>query len=829
MKQSWQKAVLPHVYAVLIFLGLSFIFCSPVLEGMELQQGDNINWKAMSSEAVKFYEQTGETPLWTNTLFGGMPTYQIFMHFDNFTAYLHNVFTLGLPKPANYLFMGMLGFYFLLCVMRFRNWVALIGGIAVGLSTYNMSLIAAGHDTKMFCLTYMPAVIAGILLTYRGRLWLGGIITSLMLCLLIMNNHYQILYYTLIISFIIGVAHLVHAIRSKTLPQYAKATGVLLVFGMLAVLPSTVHLWTTYEYGKYTMRGGHSELTPLPGSGEVKSSDGLERGYAFEWSQGPLETLTILIPNLYGGSANENIGTSSETYKELTAVGVPAAQAESFVGSVPLYWGPQPFTGGPSYYGAAIIFLFVLAILLVKDWQKWWILAAIAFAIILAMGKNFALINNFLFDYMPMYNKFRTPTVAMVIPQILMPLLGCWVLNEVVTGQYAKPELLKQLKKAVYIAGGLCLLFILASFGMMNFTAEADGAQSLYQRYFGNNPDVMQKMLNAIISDRASALRSDAFRSLFIILLVAGLIWLLMKDKIKLPVFFLLTGLIVTFDLWQIDKRYLNKENFVTPSDYSNLFAPSPVDQAIKQDPDPYYRVLNVTQNILADAMTSYHHKSIGGYHAARLSLYQDIIDRQITKNNMQVLNMLNTKYVIMPDQQGQLTYQRNPGAKGNAWFVSQIKWAANADEEMNILNSLQVDDTAVVDARFKAGLENYTFSKDSAANIKLTKYGLNELQYQSHNSQNGFAVFSEVYYPKGWNVYIDNKPGEIVRANYVLRAVKIPAGDHQITLRFEPRSYYVGNLVSRYSSILMLLLFFGALGTEIWKKFRKEPAAAAK
>lgn len=822
MKQSWQKAVLPHVYAVLIFLGLSFIFCSPVLEGMELQQGDNINWKAMSAEAISFYEKTGETPLWTNTLFGGMPTYQIFMHFDNFTAYLHTVFTLGLPKPANYLFMGMLGFYFLLSVMGFRNWISVIGAIAVGLSTYNMSLIAAGHDTKMFCITYMAPVIAGILLTYRGRLWLGGIVTSLMLCLLIMNNHYQILYYTLIISFIIGIAHLIHAVKTKTLPQYAKATGVLLIFGMLAVLPSTAPLWTTYEYGKYTMRGGHSELTPLPGSGAVKTSDGLERGYAFEWSQGGLETLTVLIPNLYGGSGNESIGTSSETYKELTAIGVPAPQAEQFADSAPLYWGPQPFTGGPSYFGAAIIFLFVLAILLVKDWQKWWIITAIVFAIILAMGRNFALVNNFLFDYMPMYNKFRTPTVAMVIPQVLVPFLACWVLNEIVTLKYAKDELLKQLKMAVYISGGLCLLFILASFGMMSFTAEHDGARSFFERSFGNNPDMVQKMFSAIISDRASALRSDAFRSLVIILLAAGLIWMLVKERIKLPVFLLLTGLIVTFDLWQIDKRYLNKDNFVTPTDYSNLFAPTAVDQAIKKDPDPYYRVLNVTQNILADAMTSYHHKSVGGYHAARLSLYQDIIDRQIMKNNMQVLNMLNTKYVITPDQQGQLTYQQNPGAKGNAWFVSQLKWAANADEEMAILDHLQVDDTAVVDVRFKAGLENYTFGKDSSSNIKLTQYGLNELQYQSHNSQNGFAVFSEVYYPKGWNVYIDDKKGEIVKVNYVLRGVKIPAGDHKITLRFEPESYQVGNLVSRYSSILMLLLFFGALGVEIWKRFKK-------
>lgn len=820
MKQSWQKAVLPHVYAVLIFLGLSFIFCSPVLQGLELRQNDTVQWQAMSQEARAYHESTGIEPIWTNAMFGGMPTYQIYMAQDNYTYIIHQILTLGLPKPVNFYFLAMAGFYLLLCVMRFRNWIAIIGAVAFGFTSYNAMIISAGHDTKMFTIAYMAPMLAGILLAYRGKFWLGGIITGLTLCLMITSGHYQILYYMLLICLCVGIGHLVYALREKQVPQFIKATVVLLGFGILSVLPSTVSLWTTAEYSKYTMRGGLSELTPEAGKEGNKSAGGLDKDYAFQWSQGPFETLTILAPNLYGGSTMGKLSTSSETYKTLSQLGMPAAQAEQFVnGSVPLYWGPQPMTDGGVYWGAVIIFLFVLALFIIKSHHKWWVLAACVLGVFLAWGDHFAFFNYFIFDHLPLYNKFRAPAQALIIPQLLVPFLACWALNDALSGQIDKQLLLKQLKKALYITGGLCLLLIIASYGMLDFTSATDRARAMYQQFSGNNQQITDQLMNALIEDRSALLRTDAFRTLAFVLIAAVLLWAVIQQKLKPTVFFLLLAAVVAVDQIPVDFRYLNKENYVTPTDYRSTFAASPVDEAIKKDPDPYYRVLNVVN--FQDALSSYHHKAVGGYSPVKLALYQDLIDHQLSKNNPRVLNMLNTKYVIYADQQQQLNYQRNPDALGNAWFVDSIVWAANADQEMKALDSLPVEHAVVIDQRFKPQLEGYAPGKDSSSRIQLTQYGLNQLAYQSQNSRAGFAVFSDIYYPAGWNAYVDGKKTEIIRVNYLLRGIKIPAGEHKVEMKFEPRSYYLGNTITRWSSILMMLLFAGVIAMEIRKSLK--------
>lgn len=827
MKSNWLKIILPHVYAILIFIALAFLFCSPVMEGMELRQTDNIAWKGAQQEASEYHHKTGIAPLWTNSLFSGMPTYLIMMPIKNYAYYIHNILTLGLPKPVDFMFLGMLGFYFLLSVMGFRTWVSVIGAIAFTFSSFYPVSIAAGHDTKILSMAYMAPVIAGIILTYRGRLLLGGIITSVMLCMLIANNHYQIVYYTLIIALAMGIGYLVHAFRSGTLPQFIKATLVLIAFGIFSLLPSTVSLWTTYEYSQYTMRGGHSELVDEKADAGNKTKNGLDKDYAFRWSMGLMETFTTLVPDLYGGSSGEDIGTSSKTYQNLTAIGNPPAQAEQFTQHFPLYWGPQPFTEGPVYFGAAMMFLFVLSLFVIKSWHKWWMLAVAVIGLVLAWGNHFPAFNYFLFDHLPMYNKFRAPTMALVLPMLIVPLMGCWALNDIVQEKYNKAELLKVLKNAFLITAGLCALFILASWGgFFELMAPNDQVKAQYEEAFAKNPEVIKQMVDALTADRAAALRADAFRSLILISLVAGFIWMLVNQKMKLPLFLFLTALVVTVDLFQVDKRYLNKDNFVTASDYSGIFAPSPVDLAIKQDPDPYYRVFNVmSKDPFSDALTSYHHKSIGGYHAAKLNLYSDLIEHQIYKNNIQVLNMLNAKYFIMPDQQGQPAYQQNPGALGNAWFVSGITWANNANAEMSALDHFNPKDTVVIDKRFENNLKDYTFGKDSTSHIKLTEYGLNTLKYTSSNKQNGLAVFSEIYYPAGWNVYIDGKQGEIIRVDYALRGVKIPAGDHNIEMRFAPRSYYVGSMITTYSSIVMWILLLAALAIEIRKKLKAGPA----
>lgn len=816
MKQNWQKAVLPHVYAILIFLGLAFLFCSPVLEGLELKQNDTVQWQAMSQEARAYKEATGIDPLWTNAMFGGMPTYQIFMAQDNYTYFLHLVLTLGLPKPVNFFFLAMLGFYILLSVMGFRHWINIIGAIAFGFASYTPMIISAGHDTKMFTIAYMAPMLAGIMLTYRGKYWIGGIITCITLALMTTSGHYQILYYMLLVCLFIGIAYLVHAVREKQVPQFAKATGVLLISGILSVLPSTVNIWTTSEYSKYTMRGGHSELTPVAGQEKDKTSGGLDKSYAFNWSQGITEPLTVIAPNLYGGASQGELSTSSNTYKAFTSLGMGPQEAEKYAANSPLYWGAQPMVDGPIYWGAVIIFLFVLALFIVKDFNKWWILAGCILGVFLAWGDNFAAFNYVLFDYLPLYNKFRAPAQALVIPQLLVPFLACWALNDAVSGKIDKTLLLKQLKKTLYITGGLCLLFVIASFGMLDFTSAKDAAKNYYQQLTGGNQQIFDTLIKALMEDRASLLRMDAFRSLAIMVVAFGLIWAFLQQKIKPTLFFAVMAALVAIDQIPVAHRILNKENYVTPRDYSNSFAPSQIDLAIKQDKDPYYRVFNTVN--FQDALNSYHHKAVGGYSPVKLALYQDLIDHQISKGTPGVLNMLNTKYVIFADQQGQLAYQQNPGALGNAWFVDSLVWARNADEEMKTLDSLPTAHAVVIDERFKPVLNNLAPGKDSASRIQLTQYGLNQLNYQSSNAKPGLAVFSDIYYPAGWNVYIDGKKDEIVRVNYLLRGVKVPAGEHKIEMKFEPRSYFLGNTISRWSSILMLLLLAGAIVFEIRK-----------
>ncbi|WP_341835860.1 YfhO family protein [Chitinophaga pollutisoli] len=825
MQQNWQKGLLKHVYAILIFLGLAFLFCSPVLNDMELRQTDNVSWKGMSQEARAYHDSTGIQPIWTNAMFGGMPTYQIYMAQDNYTYNLHTILTLGLPKPVNFYFLAMIGFYFLLCVMHFRWWVAVLGAIAFGFGSYNAMIIAAGHDTKMFTIAYMAPLLAGILLAYRGKYFIGGIITCITLCLMITSGHYQMVYYMLLVCLCIGVAYLVHAIRNKELPRFAKATGTLVAFGILSVLPSTVTLWTTTEFAQYTMRGGHSELTPEAGTESDKTKGGLDKSYAFNWSEGILETLTIVAPNLYGGPSTGPLPGNGEMHKQLLNMGVPQAQADQLVQQMPRYWGSQPMTDGGVYWGAIILFFFVLALFTVKDFNRGWIIAACVIGVVLAWGSNLSFINYFLFDHLPYYNKFRAPAQALVIPQLLVPFFACWGLNQLITDAQDKALAMKNLKKALYVTGGLALLLVIASFGMLSFTHKDDFAYQFFSQFVGGNQEMLDQLVNALKSDRASLLRVDAFRSLFFIVAAFALGWAWLKGKLAAtPVLAILAGLVALDQIW-ISNRYLGKEHYVTPTEYSAIFAPSPVDVEIRKDPDPYYRVLNTTR--FEDAISSYHHKSVGGYSPVKLARYQDLIQHQLSKGNQGVLNMLNTKYIIFQNQQGQLSYQQNPGALGNAWFVDSLVWAKNADDEMKALDSLPFEHAAVVDERFRAALNGFTPGRDSSSQIRLTRYGLNELQYKSNNSRAGLAVFSDIYYPAGWKLFIDGQEAEIIRANYLLRAAKIPAGQHDIVMKFEPRSYYLGNKITGISSIGMLVLLALAIAFEIMRQ-RKANAAKA-
>ncbi|MCW3464713.1 YfhO family protein [Chitinophaga nivalis] len=829
MKQNWLKAILPHLAAIGIFILLAAVYCAPALEGKIVNQSDMMNVEGMAKEAKDFYEKTGEHPLWTNSMFAGMPTYVVYTGPGaNKVAYMNRVATLFLPAPINMLFMAMISMYLLLCILDFKYWIRIMGAIAFAFCSYNVVLINFGHVTKMWDIALMPAVLAGIILAFRGRYIIGAAVTALATAMLIYNNHLQMIYYTLIMVLCLAVGAFVHALQTKTLPQFFKASVVLVIAAVLASLPSMENLLITREYTDYTMRGGKSELT-LDDTGKVqKKSTGLDIDYAFDWSYGTLESFTMLIPGFVGNSSGEKLNTGSHVYEQMVSLGAPPAQAEQMMEQMkfPMYYGAQARgTSGTVYVGAIICFLFVLSLLLVKSWHKWWLLVVTVIGFVLAWGKNFGIINNFLFYHLPLYNKFRAPAQALVLPSLTFVVLAAWALQEVASGKHTKQELLLKLKNAVYITGGL--LLVVGVFGSMflNFSGHSDASMLQYFAQMMGGEENAKLMIRALEKDRSSLLLKDSIRSLVFVAIAAGTIWAFITDKLKWQTAAIIITVAVTIDLVQVDKNYLNNESFVEETTFMTQLAPSQADLQIKQDPDPYYRVFNVTTSPFDDATPSYFHKNIGGYSPAKLWIYQDLITHQIAKNNMKVLNMLNTKYFIVPDQQSrQPVAQRNPDAYGNAWFVKGIQWAPDANTEMKTLDYMNTRDSAVIDKRFQAQLSNFTPVADSAANIKLTQYSLNSLQYASNNTHDGLGVFSEIYYPAGWSAYIDGKPADIIRADYALRAIKIPAGQHKIDMKFEPKTFFLGMKISGISSTLLLILVAVAL---IWEIIAQRKKAA--
>ncbi|MBS0028787.1 YfhO family protein [Chitinophaga sp. 22321] len=824
MKQNWLKAILPHLAAIGIFLLLAVMYCSPVLEGKVVNQADMKNVEGMAKEAKDYYEATGERPLWTNSMFSGMPSYVIYTGpGTNKMGYMNWVITLKTPFPINMLFLAMMSMYLLLCILDFKYWIRVMGAIAFAFCSYNVIIIDVGHVTKMFDIALMPAVLAGIILTYRGKLLTGAALTALATGMLIYNNHLQIIYYTLIMVACLAVGAFVHALREKQLPQFFKASGLLAIAGALAVLTSMDSLLMLREYTDYTMRGSKSELTLDQGDVAQKKSTGLDIEYAYDWSYGKAESGTLLIPGYAGNSSGQKLSTTSHFAEQMQSLGVPAAQVEQFLDQqkLPLYYGAQSKgTSGPVYVGAIICFLFVLSLLLVKSWHKWWLIAVTVVGFILAWGKNLAFINDFLFYHLPLYNKFRAPAQALVLPSLTFVVLGCWGLQEVADGKHTKAELLKKLKQALLITGGAIIGFILITNFFVGFSSASDANMISYFAQAMGGEENAKLLIRALEKDRSSLLLKDSFRSAIFIAIAAAAIWAFLENKMKWQVAALVITAAVAIDLLQVDRNYLNSESFVDDMSYMQAMQPSPADQQIKQDPDPYYRVFNLTTAPFDDASPSYFHKNIGGYSPAKLWIYQDLITHQISKQNMHVLNMLNTKYFIVPDQKsGQPIAQRNPDAYGNAWFVKDIIWAPDANTEMKTLDYLNTRDSAVIDKRFTQQLGNFKTHADSAAVIKLTKYGPNKLEYTTHNTQDGFGVFSEIYYPAGWKAFIDGQPADIIRTDYALRGLKIPAGDHKVEMRFEPTTVFTGLKIAGISSTLLLLLVVVIFGWAFYKE----------
>ncbi len=807
MKNLSIKSIFPYLAAVIIFIILSLAYLSPVLEGKKLRQDDISRHKGMSKEIVDFRENTGEEALWTNSMFGGMPAYQISVKYKgNLIQYIDDIFRLGLPHPAGLVFLYMIGFFILLIVLKVDPWLSIAGAIAFGFSSYFFIILEAGHNSKAHAIGYMAPVIAGVILTYRGKYILGGLLTLLFLALEIQAGHPQISYYLFLLLLIFGIVELVGTVKSKKYLPFIKSTSIILIAAIIAVLTHITNLWGTYEYGKYTIRG-KSELT----TDQENRTSGLDKDYATQWSYGVAETGTLVIPNFHGGSSQGKLSTNSETYKVLRNNQISEKQAKDIIKALPTYWGTQPFTSGPVYIGAIVVFLFVFGLFTVKGTLRWWLLAGTLLSILLAWGKNFMPLTDFFLNYFPGYNKFRAVSMTLVIAELTMPILAFVALDQIFKSDIDKKKLLNNLKLSFYIVGGFAFIFVLFPGIFFDFTGASDAQLPEWLR-------------SSILEDRKTLLRMDALRSFIFILIIMVVLWAFLFGKLKATYAYLIIIVLITVDMWPVNKRYLNTENFVSKSKIERPYPKSAANELILKDRDPNFRVLNLTVDPFADASTSFYHKSIGGYHGAKLRRYQELYDHQIKgKFNISVLNMLNTRYIIQPDDQNQASVIPNTRASGNAWFVEGFKYVKNADEELEALSDFDPETIAIVDERFSKFLEGFTLGFDSVAQIQLVDYKPNHLQYQSNTVKDQLIVFSEIYYDKGWNAYVDEKLVPHFRVNYVLRAMIVPAGEHKIDFKFEPKVYRVGEKISFASSLLVILLILGYGFNEIRNYFRKE------
>ena len=790
---------IPHIAALITFIIITLVFFGPMItDDKALAQGDINQFDGMSKEVVDFRVKTGTEALWTNSMFGGMPAFQISTLYPaNLIQYVEKALRLGLPEFTGFLFAACLGFYLLLIVLGINPWLAIAGSLAYSLASYNLIILEAGHNTKMHAIALLPYVVVGFMLLWQKRYLLGAAVSALSFSMLINANHVQIAYYLFITLLIAGVVFLIYAIREKDIKHYILAFGIFAACGVAGIASNLSLLWTTYEYGNATIRG-KSDLTS-----NTQSKGGLDRDYAFSYSYTKAEAFNLLIPNLMGGSSQQLMDEDSKT--------VQAIHGQTRM--LPMYWGDQPFTSGPSYLGALIVFLFVLGLVIVDGPFRWWLGIATLLAIMLSMGYHLAWFNNFFFDHFPGYNKFRTVTMSLIICQFTVPLLAVMAFSRIINKEVSKERALNGLYIAAGITGGICLVFALFGSSLLSFTGPGD---KQYQ----------PELISYLKLDRQSLLRMDALRSLILILIGAGTVWAVIQDKLSKNIALAIVLVACLFDYIGVGKRFINSDSFQEQKEKQGRFAESPADEAILHDQSLDYRVFNTTVNSFNDASTSYYHKSIGGYHAAKLRRYQELIEHQISKGNMAVFNMLNTKYFIQKGPGGMPAAGQNPGACGNAWFVDKVQIVQNADEEINALDKFDPLETAFVDTKFSSDLAGYTGGKDSTSKIVLKTYAPNDLNYEYTAPKQQVAVFSEIYYQPGWVATVDGKETPIFRANYVLRAMLLPAGSHKVEMKFQPGSYYTGEKVALASSSLILLLFAGAIFLEV-KNRKTEPHAA--
>lgn len=818
---NWKK-ILPHVAAIAIFLMVSIIYCKPALEGKVLAQHDVIGWKGMVQNSIEYNKQYGHYPLWNPNLFAGMPNYQVAISSKStlldFTKYL----TFGLPKPISFFFLACLCFYLLSQVLSVNIYLGVLGSLIFAFGSYVPVIISAGHETKMLAIAYMPGMLAGLILIYTKRYWIGLFITALFATQEITSNHPQITYYFGIVCGIMTLSYIITWIKQKNFKHLATAF-ILTVLAMGIGLGNyALTLLTTSEYAEYTMRGGKT-IEKVGNELKAANTKGLDKDYAFSYSYEKAELATVMMPNAFGGSSMNRFDENATVISRLTSKGIPENEAVQLATSLPKYWGGLEFTAGPYYFGVLAVLLAIIGFVISKSKHRWWILASTIIITIMACGKYIEGFNTLLFNNLPFYNKFRAHSMSLIIPQLLMSIMAILGLNELIKA-YKIGELKKYIKPILYAVGSVFGLLILL-YLFMDYGSPID--KEIIAGYTDpkGNSELGRTIVNSLIADRKNMFGADLLRAIGFAAILIALLYAFIKKWLKPIALIVILTIINTVDLLWVDSKYLNEENYQSPIEYeANNFAPSAADEQILKDKDPNFRVYNLSSDHFYESHTSYFHKSIGGYHPAKLRIYQDVIENQLYNNppNMQVLNMLNTKYFLVPDPKtNQVQLQQNPDALGAAWLVKNIIWVDGPVQEMNKLDSIQPKESAIVDKQFASQI-NTPFIWDSSATITLNHFNNDTIQYNFNANNPQFAIFSEIYYPKGWNAYLDGKPTPYAKVNYILRGMMLPAGKHTIEFRFEPTSYQKGIQISYISSILLWITLAIALFAFLYKKWKK-------
>lgn len=808
------KKILPHLVILVGFIIVSLAYFNPVLKGKQIFQSDIMHYIGMSKQQNDFRASANEETYWTNSAFGGMPTYQLGAKYPhNYIKKLDTALRF-LPRPADYLFLYFIGFYILLLVLKVDYKLAALGALAFGFSTYLIIILGVGHNSKAHAIAYMPLVLSGILLTFQRKYIVGFLLTAVAMALEISANHFQMTYYLMLLVIVLGVVYLIDAYKNKLLPHFFKSVGLLLAAVVLSIGLNATNILATQEYVKESTRG-KSELTINADGSPKEITNGLSKDYITEYSYGFLETFNLYIPRLLGGGNGEDVGKDSEMYKFYTNIGASPVEALREVKNTPTYWGNQPIVEAPAYIGAVVLFLFVFALFLVKGRLKWWLVAGALLSLLLSYGKNLGFLTDFFIDYVPMYNKFRAVSSIQVLLELCIPILAIFGLvrlfNDFETGE----DKLKALKFSALIAGGIALLFLIFK-SSFDFVGANDG---YYRQAYG---EYGQSFVDALRKDRESLFTQDTLRTLILVLLSVGVIFMFLKKKLSENLVVVVFAVLILFDLVGVDRRYVNNDNFVSAMQVKKPFQPNAADLEIMKD-DSHYRVFDVTSGA---ARASYFHNSLSGYHAAKLKRFDELFDFYIAKNNMNVLNMLNTKYIIADDDKGNIFPYTNEDANGNAWFVSTVQRVESPNQEIQALDSLETKTKAILTDNLSDTNYTKTVAKlsmdyvvDSIANIQLTNFKPNYLKYTSKNLNPGFAVFSEIYYGQGWQAFIDGEQVPHLRVDYVLRGIEIPKGEHQIEFKFEPQVIKTGSRIALASSIFLALLLVLGLFYEFKKK----------